>query len=678
MSYLETTARLIILRCDAYMRRKGVSDSLKKFPCLIELAENYDNSEMEKWTEAEEFLRQRKTTSDDMEVLRYRELLDLTDADDVTRNLVDLAIAQFYYPEFEEYIAELFGSRVNLKLAYLLEEMPFPDEKDVLKKAEKLSTFFGIDLRKSPVFYQDIRMDDRTVAFLSGDDSPDSRVLLYGYLFYPENEYNEPFINREMIERGTCFFENGGKALQLSGRGGRRFIAGHIFRKMGRKALFIDLKEISNSMGENFYRIRNLIIREALFQKGAICIYGISDELLKGGDDYKTEILEKSLLSHIMKCDIPLILCCDLNVRLIREPLPQQYRVYELKEVLSFDEKKKLWEGFSSLYGLDINPNEAAMRYQLTASETMRMVRGLLDAQDDINSEKSEEMSKLAMATSGIAGTLKLGRIIYPRTRLTDVKLKSSLKKTIENAIGSARISHRIFDEWGLKDNYQYGSAISILLSGPPGTGKTMSANAIAGELGIPLYQINLSNVVDKYIGETEKNLERIFSFAEKTNVVLFFDEADSIFGKRSDVKDSKDKYANNETSYLLQRMETYNGIVILATNIKGNIDPAFMRRIRYVIQYDTPDADVRRQIWESLITEKIPHEELDIEYLSEQFEDFTGSTIKTIFLNACSVAAASDESLSMKHLVRAIKGELSKGSTINMSLDTLGKYSYL
>jgi SpoVK/Ycf46/Vps4 family AAA+-type ATPase len=124
--------------------------------------------------------------------------------------------------------------------------------------------------------------------------------------------------------------------------------------------------------------------------------------------------------------------------------------------------------------------------------------------------------------------------------------------------------------------------------------------------------------------------------------------------------------------------MESYSGIVIMATNIKGNIDPAFMRRIRYVIHFDTPDADVRRQIWESLITDRVPHDNIDIDYLAEQFKDFTGSVIKTVFLNACARAAMADGKLTMKHLIYAIKAELSKGSTVNFSVDMLGKYSYL
>ena len=533
-------------------------------------------------------------------------------------------------------------------------------------------------MMKSPLLFQEIRMDDRMVAFLSGSDLPIGRISTYCQYFSRESALHEAFTNEKLIDRGVAFFERGGKALQLSGFGGRRFIAKHIAKRIGVDFLFADLMDITGNGMEHFNHIKNELVREALFLNAGICIYDITEDITGKNNDYKAEILERDVLTNILNWDIPLILCSDTSKPIVKKVENNESLILEFPENISFDERKRVWEGFIRLYGLDIDANEAAMRYRLSASETMNMIRGLGSIEEGEAQDKNAALAKLSLSAAGLDKSLQLGRIVYSNTKLSDVKLKPELKCIIENGINSAKVDYRVFDEWGLKDNYHYGCAVSMLLCGPPGTGKTMSANAIAGELAIPLYQVNLSNVVDKYVGETEKNLERIFAFAEKANVVLFFDEADSIFGKRSEVKDAQDKYANNEISYLLQRIEAYSGIVVLATNIKGNIDPAFMRRIRYVAHFDNPDTEMRRQIWESLITERIPHEEIDIEYLAEQFKDFTGSIIKTVFLNACSLAAANGQKLSMTHLLRTIKQELSKGQSFTFSLDTLGKYSHL
>ena len=282
------------------------------------------------------------------------------------------------------------------------------------------------------------------------------------------------------------------------------------------------------------------------------------------------------------------------------------------------------------------------------------------------------------MQRIGAGDARSIGHVIYPALKLDNVKVKPAVRSVLNDVVEGIRKSPMILESWGLRDNYPYGRSVSLLLSGPPGTGKTMTANAIAGELSIPLYQVNLSSIVDKYIGETEKNLEKAFQFAEKTDSVLFFDEADALFGTRSEVHDSKDRYANTEISYLLQRIEAFDGIVIMATNIKGNIDPAFLRRIRYVIHYENPDEGLRREIWESCLTEGIPHKDIDFDYLASQFDTFTGSVIKTVFLNACAYAAGRNEELGMPHLIHAVRHELEKTSTVAFSSDTLGKYAYL
>src|SRR5690606_24036620 len=179
------------------------------------------------------------------------------------------------------------------------------------------------------------------------------------------------------------------------------------------------------------------------------------------------------------------------------------------------------------------------------------------------------------------------------------------------------RLQHRhiVMEQWGFERILPYGRGISMLFTGPPGTGKTMSALVMAKAMNTELYRVDLTRVVSKYIGETEKNLAEIFDRAALSGAILFFDEADALFGKRSEVKDSHDKYANMETSYLLQKMEEYEGLTILATNFSQNLDDAFMRRIHYIIKFPFPDVQQREQLWKSVLPANLPCEELDLPF---------------------------------------------------------------
>lgn len=671
MTYLETNVSFILMRCDEVLRQKGYEDSVAEYPQLLDAVSRGDKDAIDNWAQQERQL-------SDHQAVRYFALLDMLGKSNVMRSLLDLSLAAFFYSNLNDYIQKYFKCGVCLGLAYAIEGVPFPSEKEVLEYALPLRVFFNLDSTASPIMYQQLKLDDRLVSFLEGSDEMTGLLSMYCELFDKDTDLHEPFINLDILKEGSEFFDKGGKVVQLSRQGGRRFLAKHIAKSIARDFLFISLKDLTGSGRELFLRLRSELVREAMLQNAGICIYGITDELTNDNDENILEAFERDVADVIVDYEVPLIICCDTSAALIKKRRRKDALILELPERLSYDERKLLWAGFSKLYDIDVDPNEAAMRYHLNASETMSVIRGLESIKERDGEDRNMFLSRLALSAGGMEKNLKLGRIIYPRTRLKDVKLNVDIKEVIENVIKSVRIGNKVFDEWGQKENYIYGSAMSLLLSGPPGTGKTMTANAIAGELAIPLYQINLSNVVDKYIGETEKNLEKVFSFAEKANVVLFFDEADSIFGKRSEVKDSKDKYANNEISYLLQRIESYSGIVIMATNIKGNIDPAFMRRIRYVAHFDNPDTEMRKEIWESLINDRIPHDEIDIDFLAEQFKDFTGSVIKTVFLNACSMAAAEGDRLTMRHLMKALKMELSKGSSVAFTFDLLGKYAYL
>jgi hypothetical protein len=240
-----------------------------------------------------------------------------------------------------------------------------------------------------------------------------------------------------------------------------------------------------------------------------------------------------------------------------------------------------------------------------------------------------------------------------------DMVLPAPQLRTLQTIALQLRQRARVCDEWGFAEKSNRGLGLSALFAGPSGTGKTMAAEVLANELKLDLFRIDLSAVVSKYIGETEKNLRRVFDAAEEGGAILLFDEADALFGKRSEVKDSHDRYANVEISYLLQRMEAYRGLAILTTNMKEALDPAFLRRLRFVVQFPFPDQAQRAEIWRRIFPAKTPTDSLDIDCLSRL--SISGGNIRSIALNAAFTAAGVNEPVRMPHLLGAVRLEYEK-----------------
>lgn len=236
----------------------------------------------------------------------------------------------------------------------------------------------------------------------------------------------------------------------------------------------------------------------------------------------------------------------------------------------------------------------------------------------------------------------------------------------------AAHLRHRdrVMQEWGYGETITRGHGLKALFAGESGTGKTMAAQVIAADLGLDIYRVDLATVVSKYIGETEKNLDRIFDAAEGSNAIIFFDEADALFGKRSEVSDAHDRYANIEVSYLLQKMEGYEGAVVLATNFQRNIDDAFLRRLDYVVEFPFPDVDDRRRIWEMLLPERAPvAADVDLGFLAERFK-LAGGAIRNCALAAGYLAAQEGDEIAMRHLVRAVALEYAKLGRLTIEAD--------
>jgi AAA+ superfamily predicted ATPase len=261
-----------------------------------------------------------------------------------------------------------------------------------------------------------------------------------------------------------------------------------------------------------------------------------------------------------------------------------------------------------------------------------------------------------------------LAHKIEARYTWDDIVLPDDQKAELQDICNQAKYRYLVQEEWGFNQKLSLGQGLTVLFAGQPGTGKTMAAEVIAHALQLDLYKIDLSQVVSKYIGETEKNLNRIFTAATHANAILLFDEADALFGKRSEVKDAHDRYANIETSYLLQKMEEYDGVAILTTNLQSNMDEAFIRRLRFIIEFALPGIKERLRIWQQIFPPQVPRsKDIDFDFLAQRFE-IPGAVIRNIALRAAYLAAAEGDVVQMKYLIQAVRQEYQKMGKILMA----------
>ncbi len=297
-----------------------------------------------------------------------------------------------------------------------------------------------------------------------------------------------------------------------------------------------------------------------------------------------------------------------------------------------------------------LGPNQVA-RAVAAASASAALDGGRMTAED---------LRRGARAQNA-AGLERLARRIEPAVGWDDIVLPDNARGQLRDLAARARNRDRVLIEWRMRQGGGRGRGVTALFAGDSGTGKTMSAEVIAGALGLDLYTVNLATVVDKYVGETEKNLERIFSEAGGVNAVLLFDEADAIFGKRSEVRDAHDRYANIESAYLLQRMETFDGLAILATNLRSNIDEAFTRRLDMIIDFPSPDERSRLAIWQRCLQPPVPVADgLDLEFCARAFT-MSGGNIRSAATTAGYLAAGADSSIGMPELIAAVAAEYRK-----------------
>lgn len=287
----------------------------------------------------------------------------------------------------------------------------------------------------------------------------------------------------------------------------------------------------------------------------------------------------------------------------------------------------------------------------LSAAQTARLDGGTL----------TPDHVRQGARAQNAAGLDRLARRIEPTVTWDDLVLPPDAHAQLRELTARARHRDRVLGEWAMRPGGGRGRGVSALFAGDSGTGKTMSAEVIAADLGLDLYTVDLATVIDKYVGETEKNLERIFTEAAGVNGVLLFDEADAIFGKRSDVKDAHDRYANVESAYLLQRMESFDGLAILATNLRANLDDAFTRRLDLVVDFPVPDAEQRLVLWNRCLGPMLPRAaDLDLPFCADNFE-LAGGNIRSIAVTAAYLAADTGGEVTMATLIHAVRREYQK-----------------
>ena len=574
-----------------------------------------------------------------------------------------LAVAQFVYPSFYHLLKKLTKQGTTLKFAYRLCKEELPDYLTCKEDYEKLTRYLRAETHAENFLYSEVFADERLVMFLAGEDELPEAILDDASLFLSEIDEVEEWYGMTLwlqrLKEKISAIQDGPRPCILQIRGsegrGRKTLLKKLAEEKGGGFVFADCKSLSKN-GKQQAKKLWLIRREAFLYQAGICLY----HLEKKQEEELPSVLQQ--LGVLWRWyHYPVCICTPPDIHLV-SVVSCPIQVFTIPES-GREERIELWKGYSRYRELSLDFEEYGIRYRLNPGDIRKIFYGLEYARlPEKKTDMDRLIAELATEVRGIPKNGTLGHVNVSYI-MEDLKLEPDKIEILSNIMGHVLYSRTVYDEWDMERKYPYGKGITALFCGPPGTGKTMAANVLSAELHLPLYTIDLSQIVDKYIGETEKRLEEVFEYAARSNVILFFDEADSLFGKRTEVKDSKDKYANNEVSYLLQKIERHEGLVLLATNLKNNMDEAFLRRMRYIVEFQLPDVKTRKEIWQNGFTDKVPLENLDFDLLAREVE-LSGGYIRNIILNALFDAAGSRCPVTMHHIANSVRNEYRKLGT--------------
>jgi SpoVK/Ycf46/Vps4 family AAA+-type ATPase len=510
-----------------------------------------------------------------------------------------------------------------------------------------------------------IKIDERIINFLLGFNEMDLKIRDFSYLIKPKKTFDDLILSPDFKDR-IMNISSKYNAAKLPSRllfcgpsgCGKKIVAEAVCREAGLNLLVVDSKffhEVRQSSSTVY-----LIMREALLQNSAIYFQDFDmlyeDKEPKNSPEFLIQVL-KSFPNLIF-------LAGTLSMEFDKDLLNNGFVPYSFP-LPSYSVRKQLWEsclkGQKLDKGLDLDALSSKFRFSGgQIRDAVRTASIFAEWKNPANQVLSNENLYNGCKVQSNHKLISLALKVNPYYKWEDIVLPKDTLEHLKEVSGFIKYKGKVHYNWGFEKKLSLGKGLNVLFSGPPGTGKTMAAEILASEVKLDLFKIDLSSLVSKYIGETEKNLKKIFDEAETSNSILFFDEADALFGKRSEVKDSHDRYANIETAYLLQKMEEHEGIVILASNFRKNMDDAFLRRLRFTVEFPLPDEKSREEIWRKTFPEETPiAKDVNFAFLSK-FK-LSGGNIKNIVLAASFLAAEDSMAVEMEHLIKATKREYVK-----------------
>ncbi len=528
----------------------------------------------------------------------------------------------------------------------------------------------------STLLSRSIKVDERIISFLLEFDEIDPRIKNFSTIINSQRTIKDlilPENDTALIDTIKWYFQtNNPQIFFLAGPygTGKKTVAEIVSNEFDMPLLIVDSKAL---LEDGSYEMLELVLREALLQNASIYFEGF-DAVVK---DTKSKV---SPLSVIKKMDQ-----FPNWIFLSGEQSWEPPCVFNNHGFISMDfplpeakNRKILWEAFLDGYDLsgDVDLDEIASKFKFSGGQ----IKDAIFTAGQIAKSRSDDDLAISLLDLYLGCKAQsnqklssMAKKIDPRYTWEEIILPNDVKEQLKEISGHVKYRETVYSDWGFNRKLSLGKGLNIFFSGTSGTGKTMAAEIIAREVGLDIYKIDLSSLVSKYIGETEKNLNKIFKEAQTSNAILFFDEADALFGKRSEVKDSHDRYANIETNYLLQKMEEHEGIVILASNYKKNIDDAFLRRLHFAIEFPFPDETLRENIWKNIFPKETPvNDDVDLGFLAN-FK-ITGGNIKNIALAATFLAAGSSRIVKMECIIKATKREFQKMGKL-CTPEEFGKY---